>query len=62
MLGSNPTDLQWGVGVDKLVVDADGLDLEVCRGNPVFLTGQPELKVLLTELCTQETSKRLKAT
>lgn len=55
------TDLQWGVRADELTVDAAGLGpLHVWRGNPVVLTGQPELKVLITELWTQERSKCLK--
>lgn len=57
-----PTNLQRGVRVDKLAVDAAGLGpLQGWRGHPVVLTGQPKLKVLLTELGTQETSERLKA-
>lgn len=54
------TNLLRGVGVDKLAVDTAGLGL--WRRNPVVLTGQPELEVLLTELWTQEPTKHLQTT
>lgn len=45
------TDLLWSVRVDELAVDAAALGLlQVERSDPVVLTGQPELEVLLAEL------------
>lgn len=56
------TNLLRSVRVNKLVVDATGLGLlHVDGGNPVVFTCQPEVKVLLTELCSQETPKRLQS-
>lgn len=57
------TNLLWGVRVNKLAADAAGHGLLlVWRGDPVVFTGQPELKVLLAELWTQENTKRLQTT
>ena len=58
-----PTNLLRCIRVDKLAVDAAGLGLlQVWGQNPVVLTRQPELQVLLTELWTQEPTKRLQTT
>lgn len=60
---SHHSNLLWGVRVNKPAADAVGLGLlQVWRGNPVVLTGQPELEILLTELWTQENTKRLQTT
>lgn len=59
---SQSTNLLWGVRVDELAVDTTSLGLlQSWRGNPVVLTGQPELQVLLTKLWTQEPTERLQS-